>query len=116
MILMISSSFTTSPFPVTVQDVASIVTLGNYKGLEYTIVDTSVSDDEVQDYIDNTLSTYDKPEQLKEGEVKDGDTVNVDFEGKVDGETFFVRAGDVIGRIAVFLFVLLLLAAIVRKR
>ena len=31
-------------------------------------------------------------------------------------ETFFVRSGDIVGRISVFLFVLLLAAAIVRKR
>jgi len=31
-------------------------------------------------------------------------------------ETFFVRAGDLVGRLSVFLFVLLFAAALVRKR
>jgi apolipoprotein N-acyltransferase len=41
------------------------------------------------------------------------------LEGKVQllqGETFFVRYGDIVGRISVFLFLLLLAAAIFRPR
>ena len=31
-------------------------------------------------------------------------------------ETFFVRAGDLVGRLSVFLFVLLFAAALIRKK
>lgn len=69
-------------------DVESMVKLGEYKGLTYTETDVSVSDDEVESQINSTLTAHATAEQITDRAVEDGDTVNIDFEGKIDGETF----------------------------
>lgn len=69
-------------------DVESMVKLGEYKGLTYTETDVSVSDDEVESQINSTLTAHATAEQINDRAVEDGDTVNIDFEGKIDGKTF----------------------------
>lgn len=69
-------------------DVESMVKLGEYKGVTYTETDVSVSDDEVESQINSTLTAHATAEQITDRAVKDGDTVNIDFEGKIDGKTF----------------------------
>ena len=69
-------------------DVESMVKLGDYKGLTYTETDTSVSDEEVESQINSTLTAHATSEQIKDRAVEDGDTVNIDYEGKLNGETF----------------------------
>ena len=69
-------------------DVESMVKLGEYKGLTYTETDVSVSDDEVESQINSTLTAHATAEQITNRAVEDGDTVNIDFEGKIDGKTF----------------------------
>lgn len=69
-------------------DVESMVKLGDYKGLTYTETDVSVSDDEVESQINSTLTAHATAEQITDRAVEDGDTVNIDFEGKIDGKTF----------------------------
>lgn len=69
-------------------DVESMVKLGEYKGLTYTETDVSVSDDEVESQINSTLTAHATAEQITDRAVEDGDTVNIDFEGKIDGKTF----------------------------
>ncbi|MFG6116436.1 trigger factor [Halobacillus sp. MO56] len=64
------------------------VELGEYKGLEVEEMDTEVTDEDVE----NELKTLqEKQAELvvkEEGEVEEGDTVVMDFEGFVDGEAF----------------------------
>lgn len=69
-------------------DVESMVKLGEYKGLTYTETDVSVSDDEVESQINSTLTAHATAEQITDRAVEDGDTVNIDFEGKIEGKTF----------------------------
>lgn len=69
-------------------DVESMVKLGEYKGLTYTETDVSVSDDEVESQINSTLTAHATAEQITDRAVEDGDTVNIDFEGKIDCKTF----------------------------
>ena len=69
-------------------DVESMVKLGEYKGLTCTETDVSVSDDEVESQINSTLTAHATAEQITDRAVEDGDTVNIDFEGKIDGKTF----------------------------
>ena len=67
---------------------AQNVELGNYKGIEYEKTSVEVTDDEVQSKVDafvDGLATYDKDTT---SEAKNGDTVNIDFVGTVDGEEF----------------------------
>lgn len=61
------------------------VTLPEYKGIE---VDCKVSDDEIDSMIQSDLSENAKENQIKEGTCKKGDTVNIDYVGKLDGKEF----------------------------
>ena len=67
---------------------AQNVELGTYKGVEYTKTDVEVTDDEVQNQVDqfvDGLASFDKDTT---SEAKIGDTVNIDYVGSVDGEEF----------------------------
>ena len=60
--------------------------LAEYRGLEYSKVDTEATDAEIEDRVKSFLSNY--PEKITDRAVKKGDTVNIDFEGKKDGVAF----------------------------
>lgn len=66
------------------------VTVGGYKGIEVKDIEEpeEVDDEKVDEYIQAVMTQYSTQEEIKEGEVKSGDTVNIDFTGKMDGETF----------------------------
>lgn len=61
------------------------VTLPGYKGIE---VDCKVGEDEIQAEIDSVLSSHSTENQIKKGKCKEGDTVNIDYVGKIDGKEF----------------------------
>ncbi len=61
------------------------VELKNYENLS---VPESAIDAKVDEQIKGLLESYAAPEHLTEGTVKDGDTLNIDYVGYVDGETF----------------------------
>ncbi len=61
------------------------VTVPEYKGIE---VDCSVGEDEIEAEIESFLGENSKENKVKKGKCKLGDTVNIDYEGKVDGEVF----------------------------
>ncbi len=71
------------------------VKLGNYKGIEYENSPVQVTDEDVkkkvQEFVDSCV-TYNED---KESVTKDGDTVNIDFVGTVDGVPF--EGGDTNG-------------------
>lgn len=69
-------------------DFEKYVKLGNYKGIEYTPEDTTVTDEEVKAEIDSRLQATSTSTLLKEGVVESGDTVNVAYIGKIDGKAF----------------------------
>ena len=69
-------------------DLDQLVELGDYKNLTYTIADTSVTEEEIDTEIGYKLKEYETPEQITDRAAEDGDTVNIDFEGKMDGEPF----------------------------
>lgn len=59
-------------------DYSKYVTVGEYKGIEVTDIDTSVSDDELNAKIATMFREV----------VEKGDVVNLDFDGYINGETF----------------------------
>lgn len=68
-------------------DAAKVVTLGDYKGLPLEVAD--VTEEDIEENINtNLLSPKASYEQIKEGTVKDGDLVNINYSGKIDGEVF----------------------------
>ncbi len=69
-------------------DFEEYVKLAEYKGLEKADIKVSVSDEEVQTQINANLNETAETVEKTEGKVKDGDTANIDYEGKKDGVAF----------------------------
>lgn len=68
---------------------SKVVKLGNYKGVKAEAVSTEVTEEELQAEIDALLAFYPATKPV-EGKtvIEDGDTVNIDFVGRLDGEAF----------------------------
>lgn len=66
-------------------DPAECVTLATYKGVE---VDCKVTKEELQEEIDSLVEQNSTMREIKKGTCKKGDTVNIDYVGKVDGKKF----------------------------
>lgn len=66
------------------------ITLPEYKGIAVSVDKSSltVSDDDVETYISNILSSYATSEQVTEGTTESGDTISLDYSGKLDGVAF----------------------------
>ncbi|WP_017755997.1 trigger factor [Calidifontibacillus oryziterrae] len=64
------------------------VQLGEYKGLEVEEQDTTVTDEDVEAEIKSLQEKNAELVVKEDGEVENGDTVVIDFEGFVDGEAF----------------------------
>lgn len=65
------------------------ITVGEYKGIEYEKIDTTVTDKEVEENIQSTLeAAAEFKEDKTKKTVKNGDTVNIDYVGKVDKKEF----------------------------
>lgn len=69
-------------------DLDKYVELGNYKDLPYAREEVKVKAAEVDEEIEKRLSQASEVKNVKEGTVKDGDTVNIAFKGTVDGKAF----------------------------
>lgn len=67
---------------------AAYCDLLDYKGLEYKETKSTVTDADVKNKIDSLLQQYATKTQVKEGTVADGDNVNIDFVGSIDGVEF----------------------------
>ncbi|RLL47944.1 trigger factor [Oceanobacillus piezotolerans] len=70
------------------------VTLGDYKGLEVEEQSTEVTDEDVEKEIDRLRERHAELVVKEDGEVENGDTVVIDFEGFLDGEAFDGGKGD----------------------
>lgn len=64
------------------------VTLGEYKGLSVILEPVTVTEEEIDDSIQGEAEAQDKFKKIEEGAVKEGDTVNIDYEGKKDDVAF----------------------------
>lgn len=63
-------------------DPADYVELADYKAIEIPQADVAVTDEALQSQIDSILSEYPDTVQVKDREVKDGDSVNIDYVGR----------------------------------
>jgi len=70
------------------------VTLGEYKGLEVEEESVEVTDEDVDNEIESLRQSQAELVLKEEGEVVDGDTVVIDFEGFKDGEPFEGGKGE----------------------
>jgi len=64
------------------------VQMFNYQAFPVPADVYNVPEQEVQDIVDNILLGNAVPEQIMDRPVQDGDTINIDFVGSIDGEEF----------------------------
>lgn len=64
------------------------VTLGKYKGVTVTKIDTSVSEEEVMEAVERERNNNARTITVEDRAIAEGDTAVIDFEGFVDGEPF----------------------------
>ena len=69
-------------------NVADYVTLGEYKGIEVSVDAAVVTDEYLQSYIDYVLQSNMVKTEITDRPVEEGDIVNIDYEGKIDGVAF----------------------------
>ncbi len=70
------------------------VTLGDYKGLEVEEESVEVTDEDVEKELESLREQHAELIVKEDGEVKEGDTVVIDFEGFTDGEAFEGGKGE----------------------
>lgn len=70
-------------------DLSEYIKVGDYKGLKVAPYNISVTEDEVDTKIKSNLEEAATTKELdKKTEIADGDTVNIDYVGKIDGKEF----------------------------
>ncbi len=69
-------------------DLGEITVLGEYKGLEVTRMSTDVSDEELEERIQSILDANPEYVAVTDRAAKDGDILDIDYEGKKDGVAF----------------------------
>jgi trigger factor len=70
------------------------VTLGKYKGVTVTKIDTTATDEEVNEALDKERNNNARTITVTDRPVADGDTAVIDFEGFVDGVAFEGGKGE----------------------
>ncbi|MCF8563527.1 trigger factor [Alicyclobacillus tolerans] len=64
------------------------VQLGDYKGLEIEDQKAEVTEEAVNEELENIRKSHAEIDVVEDGEVQDGDNVNIDFLGTINGEPF----------------------------
>lgn len=67
---------------------ASTVKLCDYKNVKVGKSTENVDEDSHNSAINNILKSFSTSEKVEEGQVKDGDVVNIDYKGTIDGQEF----------------------------
>ncbi|MBQ9080647.1 MAG: trigger factor [Clostridia bacterium] len=79
---------TYEPMDFSETDPTPYVTLGNYRGVEVTMTVTKLTDEAYASEVSSLLTSNSYYEQITDRATAEGDTVNVDFKGFMDGEQF----------------------------
>ena len=69
-------------------DLTKYLELGDYSGLDVTYEDQEVSEEDIDLAINGILEAAAQPEKIMSGKAYNGDTVNIDFTGTIDGKVF----------------------------
>ncbi len=76
-------------------NVADYVTLADYNNIQVEVDDNyTVSDDDVRTYAESMIASYPAYKDSDKSTVEDGDTVKIDFVGKIDDEEFDGGSGE----------------------
>ncbi|MBR0374424.1 MAG: trigger factor [Mogibacterium sp.] len=68
-------------------DLSKYITLGQYEGVTYDPVPHEVTDEDIDNEIYDRIYYYIETEEIKEGKVEADSFVNIDYAGKLVGET-----------------------------
>lgn len=77
-------------------DSTTLVTLPQYKGISVPAEEYTITDNELNTQINSILDQYATYDQITDRAIADGDVVNIDYVGTVDGEEF--SGGNTNGR------------------
>lgn len=69
-------------------DVLSLVTLADYENISVPMDEVAATEEEVENTINSTLASHKALSEDTSLEIADGDTVNIDYVGTVDGAPF----------------------------
>lgn len=69
-------------------DISKYITLGNYKGLPVIVEKAELSDEDFEKQISNLLTQSQYYEEITDRAAAEGDTLNIDFAGYLDGVQF----------------------------
>lgn len=65
-----------------------VVKVGKYEGVKGTLTKVNITDKDVKAEIDQRLSEDATTKNVTKGKVKDGDTIVIDYTGRIDGKEF----------------------------
>lgn len=86
--LMITLTMTSCGNPYSDIKFDDYIEVGTYEGLEITPITVEVTDAEVETEIQTRREEKKTTKNVKEGTVKEGDTINIDYVGSIDGVKF----------------------------
>ena len=69
-------------------DYDKVIKVGKYEGLKGTLKVEKITKDDVKAEIDQRVKDAAKTKTVKKGKVEDGDTIIIDYVGKIDGKKF----------------------------
>ena len=69
-------------------DFTSIVNLPDYNSFQFAKESLEVAEEDINAEIDAILAEFQQAVEFKEGTVEDGDTLNIDYVGSIDGVEF----------------------------
>lgn len=70
------------------EDLTSFITLGEYKGLSAEVKTYVVDEEYIDEVIDDLLVSKAEPEQITDRKTAEGDIINIDYVGTLDGVAF----------------------------
>ncbi len=74
--------------PYSSYKLSDYIKVGDYKGLKVEKYKVAVSDEEINKEINTRLKAAATTQSIKSGKVKNGDTVVISYEGKINGKSF----------------------------
>ena len=86
--LMTSCGKSSNPGEAMKERYAPYVDLGDYKAIQYTPTETEVTSEQVDQKVNQLITQNGKKIEKKAGVALQGDTVNIDYVGSVDGVEF----------------------------
>ena len=70
------------------KDYSKYVELGAYSGMDVKVTPANVTDKQLKEVIDSEIERGTTYKQIKEGPVKEDETINLDYTGKLHGVAF----------------------------